>query len=369
MADLLGSSPSDCNLPETNPDPEVESKGKGRSRKTKTIPGTSASAKLATDSTASASTSKSDSMVTRAEVDDIKSNLATLTSSVTQLTTVLSPLLKTMKEQHGEDDEENEDDVSDIGGDQNPQQQGESSSSLEGLDYFQHIAGLTEDTGPKINDTLAKGINNILEIGLTQENVEKLHDKFLVPENCKRLTVVKCNDEIFKHVRKSTRIQDIALQRVQKDLTKSITGLAHAFDSTENNDTKNAIAEAMSLLCNGSHSLDVYRRNCFKPDLKPEYAGLCAEAKPVSETLFGALQEEAKAQAETSKITNQIKKKVSFHPYKKPFLGVGGLQHKKGGGKHYNPGRPFNKFNNNYNSYNNSNNYNNKKKKTHQERK
>ena len=47
----------------------------------------------------------------------------------------------------------------------------------------------------------------------------------------------------------------------------------------------------MSLICNGSHGLDVVRMNNFKPDLHKDCIGLCAENKPIKNSLFWELNE------------------------------------------------------------------------------
>ena len=115
-----------------------------------------------------------------------------------------------------------------------------------------------------------------------------MRHKFTTPENCTRLSVIKCNDPTFKGVSNNIRV---------KDITKSVVASSQAFQVCDNPIAKNAISEAMSLICNGSHGLDVVRRNNFKPDLHKDYIGLCAENKPIKNSLFGELNEEAKGQA------------------------------------------------------------------------
>ena len=225
----------------------------------------------------------------------------------------------------------------------------------DGLSYFQQVAGVVEETGPDINSVLAQGVTKILETGLSDQEVEKLDVKYnTTPNNCQELKVLKCNDEIFKSVKRATRMHDLALQRVQKNIKKGIIALTKAYESASDLETKKSILDSMSLCANGSHQLNVVRRNSFKPEINKEYSGLCAESRPIKESLFGSLSEEAKNQAETSKITHQIKKFSS----NKPFLGQRGLQRK------YTQGRPYNSYKN-YNSYNkhyNTNKMNYKKK-------
>ena len=264
--------------------------------------------------------------VSRVEFDNLNKNFSSLQDSVNKIASLLTPVVSLIKDNENimvDDDlpgpsNSNKNDHSMSPRPESPGGEAEGEEA-DGLDYFSQISGVVEELGPKINDTLAKGVTNILEIGLSEDNLNKLHNKFTTPENCTRLSVIKCNDPIFKGVSKNTRVKDITLQKIQKDLTKSVVALSQAFQVCDNPIAKNAISEAMSLICNGSHGLDVVRRNNFKPDLHKDYIGLCAENKPIKKSLFGELNEEAKAQAETARITNKItrttKKQSSFHPY------------------------------------------------------
>ena len=67
---------------------------------------------------------------------------------------------------------------------------------------------------------------------------------------------------------------------------------------------------------------------------------LRAESKPIKDTLFGQVSEEAKTIAETSKITNKITKRRFTHTKGSSlFLGQGGLPTRKAGdfqGRRYN---------------------------------
>ena len=114
---------------------------------------------------------------------------------------------------------------------------------------------------------------------------------------------------------------DINLQKVHKDLSKGITAMCQYFMLAQNSaQDKQLLTDAISLTANASHSINVFRRMAFKPELNKEYAALCAKNKPIEETLFGSLTDEAKACAETAKITNKISKKRN-HPYKSQSSG------------------------------------------------
>ena len=149
-------------------------------------------------------------------------------------------------------------------------------------------------------------------------------------------------------------MNDVQLQKIQKDITKSITAISESYVNSK--DEK--LADAISLASHASHALDVFRRMQFKPEINKDYLALCAEHKPIDESLFGSLTDEAKACSETAKITNKLNKK-RVQPYKKaPFLGNRGSQYRRGTW-----GRQQQTYyRNNYNNYNNNNYSNNKQR-------
>ena len=114
--------------------------------------------------------------------------------------------------------------------------------------------------------------------------------------------------------------KDIVLQRIETDMSKGLSALTNVFDKITDPTASETLCDAISLFSNALHDTNVFRRSAFKPDFKKEYAGLCAESKPIKDTLFKEVSEEAKAIAETSKITNKLTKKA-FHTYKRqqPF--------------------------------------------------
>ena len=374
MADLIGDSSNSKGV--DDPDPEVTfPEGKTKKGKNKNI-----------NKDCDSYTTE---FVTRKEFNIMNQNLNELSNAMVGLTKTVKQCLgkgastSSSTEDQDQDQEEVDSDI-DV---QDSCDQTSEFNYQEDNSYFGHIFGIKEEAGPPIDTITAKGITNVLELGLKPEIHTPLLEKHTAPSNCDRLEVPKCNDLVFKQVSKQTRITDIRLQAIQKDLTKGISCMAHVMEQMAEGENKNNLADALSLICNGSHSLDAYRLVCFKPDLNKDYASLCTNtSKPIKNPLFGDLSEDAKAIAESVKITNKIKKRqhVNTHPYK-PFLGSGGPQGRR---KNYNHGRPFNNFNkfkntyrsnnsygnsnysnNNYNnsSYGNNNNYTFKKKK--QERK
>ena len=113
-----------------------------------------------------------------------------------------------------------------------------------------------------------------------------------------------------------------------------------------------SLLDSISLLCDASHKLDVYRRKLFKPEIHSDFSALCAESRPIGLTLFGELSEEVKKCLEAAKLHKKVHtdKAKRYKPYSRPFLGHRGSSHRRGGGSRWNS--------NNNSSGNNSNNFN-----------
>ena len=287
-------------------------------------------------STSSASCSSPEPRyVTREEFLETQDNVKTILDISTNknksppVTKATATVLAT---EEGEDEEDDDDDDED-------------------MQYFNQTAGIIIEKGPDIKSSLSKGMTKILQEGLTKDNRKLIEDKYTTPGNCNRLTPVPCNRRIYKMVKKPVRIRDTNLQHIQNDITKGLTALAHAFTKTSSEEDEiksrsTLIADAMSLVANASHSLDLFRRKAFRPHVSSEYQELCSdESKPVTDQLFGDLSEDVKNTAEDIKIAGKFVKQDRFsgnryHPYKQPFLDNRGTLH---------GGRPNNFKQNNFN--------------------
>ena len=212
--------------------------------------------------------------VTREEFMETQENVKTILNILTNINKNKSfPVTKATATEEGEEEEDDDD---------------------EDMQYFNQTAGIIIEKGPDIKSSLSKGMTKILQEGLTKDNNKLIQDKYSTPGNCNRLAPVPCNKRIYKMVKKPVRIRDTNLQNVQNDITKGLTALAHAFMKTrsEEDDIKSRstlIADAMSLVANASHSLDLFRRKAFRSHVSSEYRELCSnESKPVIDQLFAS---------------------------------------------------------------------------------
>ena len=74
------------------------------------------------------------------------------------------------------------------------------------------------------------------------------------------------------------------------------------------------MTNAMALLADTSHSLDIMRRQFFREEFKEEYSQLCSDKYPVVDQLFGSdtvLPDKVKNVAETLKVSYKVNR---LHP-------------------------------------------------------
>lgn len=184
-----------------------------------------------------------------------------------------------------------------------------------------------------IDEDLAAGTKSMLALGLSNEAKQKIFDKYDVPENCQRLNVIKCNENIWLNASKERRQNDAQVQETQKGILKSLTILNYAFDFlTISNDPNRGIGnsdaqhlsdlmtDAIGVLADCSHDLDIKRRQQFRLEFKEEYNSLCNDKYPVEEFLFGpytAVCDKVKGVSETIKLQHRVSRK--HEPYKAAY--------------------------------------------------
>ena len=104
-----------------------------------------------------------------------------------------------------------------------------------------------------------------------------------------------------------------------KYLMKGLTAVIFAFDALSNSDNRTAtemLADGVTLLANGSHKLDVFRRHAFKGDMKDEYSSICTGSYPVKGSLFGHdMHERIREVNESLRVARSNRR---FQPYQKP---------------------------------------------------
>ena len=135
------------------------------------------------------------------------------------------------------------------------------------------------------------------------------------------------------------------------DMTRKV---GESLDSGASMPTKGTLWEVLShsrlLVVAANHSLNICRRDLFKPDLDDSYKALCNNKHPIGNELFGEdLAERLKTVTKSNKAAKQLTRSIkpSSQKYKGPsksFLGQGGRNQ-----------RPFNQYSHHGRGYQRSN--------------
>ena len=259
----------------------------------------------------------------RADIDRIEKTMNSQSSNITSMIKDLQEAFRASQSTNIEssDDEDLTQDMSEI-------EEGEIHD--DNLEQFIKISGLTAEEGPKLNEKLSKGLDEMLSKGIQSETKDELMKKYKTPANCKRLEVVQCNTEIYKKASKNTRITESKLQDIQQCMNKGICALTISFNESLSSlngsetlsaqkfkELNNINTDALALLTQATHMMDVFRKLNFKKEFKREYSSICKE-EDIRENLFGKdLAEKVKVITETNKLTNMM---TSQRKRKYPFL-------------------------------------------------
>ena len=196
------------------------------------------------------------------------------------------------------------------------------------------VSEVTEDevTGPAISEKITNVLNNILASGLNEQAIKWRKENIHRPTNSKLLAQTRVNPEIWDIAKKQTRSMDARLQALQDTLIKGLIALAdmtgkvgESLDSGAVMPTKETLWEALSnsllLVAVANHSLNICRRDLFKPDLDDSYKALCNNKHPIGSELFADdLAERLKTVAKSNKAAKQLTRstKASSHKYEGP---------------------------------------------------
>ena len=208
------------------------------------------------------------------------------------------------------------------------------------MSYFESIAGTQALEEYNLQNNLAKGVEKMLSEGLSKDTSAQLTQKYETPTNCARLAVLPCNPEVFKNASAKAKSRDSALQNTQKALAKGLSAVIYAYDDllhSPDGDTvqvREKMADGIALLSHASHSLDMFRRQSFKGEIKDEYNTLCTTSYPAAGSLFGPnVNDKIKEVQESMRVARTTRR---FQPYptrRFPFLGQRQPWNSKGGGK------------------------------------
>ena len=147
-------------------------------------------------------------------------------------------------------------------------------------------------------DKLAKVANDGLRTKLIGEKIKEVAEKYLRPKNVENLKTPTVNNEIWRHLDRRVKNQDLKLSKTQALICRAITPQLQLIDillnkqsKKENLQPKDVIQLAMATLkvmtfvyCD----LSCRRREMIiQPGKNEEFRGLCSHDHPVIDNLFG----------------------------------------------------------------------------------
>ncbi|XP_060602199.1 uncharacterized protein LOC132755346 [Ruditapes philippinarum] len=185
-----------------------------------------------------------------------------------------------------------------------------------------------EETGPAINETVAKVVNKSLRPNkIDKEKIQALHQKYKRPANVETLQVPKIDKFLWNQLETNVKSTDISKQHIIDDFNKAAAPLVAAMDHAYANDQpdlsflKECIGDSFKSICSTIAKINSQRRDSIRKEVDHSFKSLCASETNTSATgLFGDKLQEQSKNAESCR---QIKMINKGH-----FLGKGG-----GGGK------------------------------------
>ena len=175
---------------------------------------------------------------------------------------------------------------------------------------------------PPIGEKIACLVNKILTGELSSETLKTKAEQYPAPDNCKHLTTVLVNEEIWDLMARKTKAVDLAFQKVQEPLVQGLSALTILADQLlkdiQNNTTTDTavvlqkLMDDIALEGSANWNITMKRRELIKPDLSPPYTRLCKEDIKPSTKLFGDdLSKHVREMADARKAGQQMQKGVA----------------------------------------------------------
>jgi hypothetical protein len=169
--------------------------------------------------------------------------------------------------------------------------------------------------GEAISSSLAKAVN----VACTSQcETDSLCERHCVPENCEMLNSPIVNNEVWKAMDKKARSYDRLFQEIQGLLASGLVPVLKLVKILKpaimaNQDAKQYISDAITLLGQVQFNLSVRRRYLIRPSLNKKYRNLCGINTPITTSLFGDDVSKEIKTCETG--LNLGKEKNFFQPY------------------------------------------------------
>ena len=163
-----------------------------------------------------------------------------------------------------------------------------------GLDLLESFHRDEGETGPAINENVAKMVNDLWAKGRDPKIIKTLCEQYPTPENTLQVGKVDLNEEVISAIPKHVRARDLKIQAIQGVMARAAVPAVKIVDSlyAKKEVTKqehiNMAIDCLSLVASANASVNQLRRDMLRPSLARKYQLLCNSApKPPSKLLLG----------------------------------------------------------------------------------
>ena len=168
--------------------------------------------------------------------------------------------------------------------------------------------------GQKIDNDWSKIVNDSWKTNKDKEDVEKLRDKYLIPENCE-IQTPKLNVEIWQLLPSTERKSDVRLAMIQRNLASAAGGITFLQDVLKDDCNKKKrksckySTDVIALLRHAPSEVSVKRTFFARSVLKDDYKDLVSIAGKVTDQYY---LETIYQKTKDISFTNKLRAKSSF---------------------------------------------------------
>ena len=175
------------------------------------------------------------------------------------------------------------------------------------------ISDKSAKKGEKIDNDWSKIVNDSWKANKDKEDVKKLRDKYLIPENCE-IQTPKLNVELWQLLSSTQRKSDVRLAMIQRNLASAAGGIISLVQDVlkDDCDKKKVIqksTDVIALLGHASSEVSVKRKFFVRSVLKDDYKDLVSITGKVTDQLFG---DNLSKNIKDINLTNKLRAKSSF---------------------------------------------------------
>lgn len=171
----------------------------------------------------------------------------------------------------------------------------DSSSSSSDDDFLNELEKEYETPnqfGEKIGEKLAAVTEKAVYKAISPDDLKKLTDKYLVPENCKSICVPKVNKEVWRSFKsKQQREPDLALQSVERCLSSTLVMVLRALEllkgKASQEEVKGVTKDMFKMLSHGLYTANRKRKMLITPGIPYKYRKVTDIDVQHTEYLFG----------------------------------------------------------------------------------